>query len=149
MRLFVRNCVFTAAKVGECDYMGAGMKQLLFVLLTITCSVSSAKWTVADLDHEKGEYDFVDKDTIRRDGNLAKMWVMTRWVEPQKDVWGRFDEATMLVLYDCYNEKSQLLSLTYRLKSEPVFTADVSPKWSFLQPGTVGYRRLSIACGRE
>lgn len=134
----------------QCDYKGAGMKRLLFVLLMMTCSVSRAEWTFFLVNEREGEYVFIDRDRIKRDGSFARMWEMTKYDKVQKDDWGLFDEETVLVQYDCVNERSILLDLKFRRNGTVIFSANTdNSRWRYVQPGTRGFGKLEIACGKK
>ena len=59
------------------------MKRLLLgLMLAITATVASAEWTVSGGSDEFIQY--VDRATIRRNGNLVKMWDMADFKTVQK-----------------------------------------------------------------
>ncbi len=126
------------------------MKRILFVLLMMTCSVSWAGRIFFNIDEENGEYHFIDKEKINRQGSFAAMWEMIRFTQIQKDDWGNYDQIILLQRYDCINEKSLVLDLKFKKNSNLVFSAELeNAKWKFPQPGTKGYALLEIACGKK
>jgi hypothetical protein len=126
------------------------MRRLLFLLLMTTCSVSWAEWTFYLVNEKEGEYVLIDRDRIKRDGSFARMWQMSKYDKVQKDVWGLFDEETVLVQYDCVNERSIVLDLKYRRNGTLIFSANTdNARWSYHHPGTRGFGMLEIACGKK
>jgi len=57
------------------------MKRLFFFVLMMVCSVSFADWEIRYVDDDFILY--YDKSTIRRDGVIAKMWVMKNYFTTQ------------------------------------------------------------------
>ena len=84
---------------------------LLGLILLVTATVASAEWTVAERDDELILY--VDKATIRRNGNLVRMWDMTDYKTLQKSAAGNpFLSVKTQREYDCKEEKMRLLAFT-------------------------------------
>ena len=130
------------------------MKRLLLgLILLVTATVASAEWTVAERDDELILY--VDKATIRRNGNLVKMWDLADYKTVQKSAAAGeyYLSGKVQMEYDCKEEKKRLLAFTNfsgKMGSGKVVYSDSFPgKWSPISPGSVGEALWKIACGKK
>lgn len=85
------------------------MKRLLFVLLMMICPVSWAAWDFVFEDEEIAFYS--DKSSIRRTGNISRIWSMMDFHEIQKSQMGVSYKSTKnLFSFDCKSEEGALIS---------------------------------------
>ncbi len=118
---------------------------LLIALLFVSGS-ASAQWVKVDWTNDMSVY--IDPTTIRKDGNLRKVWQLQDLKERDKDgeLSRRFRSE-----YDCKNERRRLLS--FSTHSEPMAngmslyqsTAD-STQWNDIPPRSVAETVLKIVC---
>ena len=89
------------------------MKRLLMgLLLVMTATAASAEWTRVDSKDEFISY--VDRATIRRNGNLVKMWGLADYKTVQKSAstGASYLSSKAQDEYDCKEEKWRLLAFT-------------------------------------
>ena len=136
------------------------MKRLLLgLMLLATATAASAEWTRVDSNDELIAY--VDRATIRRNGNLVKMWDLkdNKTVEKSAAAGGGFSFSSLPPSekaqqeYDCKEEKSRTLAFTWfggQMGSGKVVFTDSDPgKWRPIEPGTIGATVWKIACGKK
>ena len=130
------------------------MKRLLMgLMLLVTAGAASAEWTIVDGGDRFIHY--VDRETIRRNGNLVKMWDLKDYLTVQKSATGfsyLSDKAQQE--YDCKEEKSRLLAFTdfsgQMGNGNVVYSnGNVRDEWSPIQPESVGEAKWKIACGKK
>ena len=129
------------------------MKRLLLgLMLAMTASAASAEWTIA-----VGHDDFilyVDRATIRRNGNLVKMWDLFDYKTVQKSAGDAYLTQKSQREYDCKEEKERILAFSWfdgqMGNGKVVFSlSETSMKWSPIEPGSVGETLWKIACGKK
>ena len=135
----------------------AGLSELQKVnmsrlLLTIVLSVIStsvlAEWTLVNSEDSFESY--VNLDTIRKDGDKAKIWNMINYKVRN----GRpYLSESSLLAFDCKEETLRVLSLN-RFKKEmgmgEVTSSDNSPgELVYVSPGSYGEKLLKTACGKK
>ena len=136
------------------------MKQqlLMGLMLLMTATAASAEWTWISVNNEFNV--FVDKATIRRNGNLVKMWHLVdyRKVVDYREVIKTFTGDPYLSQkiqnqYDCKEEKSQSLGSTSFSGNmgggNPVYSVSNTSEWSSVSPESVGEALWKIACGKK
>lgn len=87
------------------------LKCLVGVLaLFLGCPVALAEWReIAQFDD--GMRVYVDRQTARRDGDLAEVQHLVRWAEPQQEEGQAPYRSTVVrTLYDCVNKRERYLS---------------------------------------
>ncbi len=129
------------------------MKRLLLgLMLLATATAASAEWTrVYDNDQL---IHYVDRATIRRNGNLVKMWELMDFKTVQKDAADKsFLSIKAQSEYDCKEEKSRILAFTWfdgKMGSGKVVVSGTDPsKWSPTAPESVAEAMWKIACGKK
>jgi len=64
------------------------MKRLLFVVLLMVCSVSWAEWEFLSKSSDGKQKVYVNKSTIRKNGAISRMWVLTDFSQVQTNAGG-------------------------------------------------------------
>ena len=130
------------------------MKQLLFVLLMMTCSVSWAEWELTQLNDTEVMYH--DKSTIRRNSAIARMWTMTDFLEKQLESGKPYKSQITQFSYDCKSETAKLITTTIYSGSKgqgvvvsSYFDKDNLQSWNPVVPGSLGEHEWKIACGKK
>ena len=128
------------------------MKRLLLgLMLLVTAGAASAEWT--RLSETDNYIYYVDLATIRRNGNLVKIWTLADFKAVRKNAGKSFLSEKSQSEYDCKEEKSRILAFTWfdgKMGSGKVVVSDSDPgKWSPIQPGSVGEALWKIACGKQ
>lgn len=120
---------------------------LLLLSLFVTGS-AWAEWKVVD-ETEKAFF-YIDPATIRKEGNLRKVWEITDLKTRETDVAMSKRARTE---YDCKNERWRLLALsTYSesmVKGKELFNMRGGPTdWSDIPPRTAVETTLKIVCAQ-
>jgi len=103
-------------------------------------------WSLVDTN-ARGDEEFIDYSTIRRDGDLVTLWQKTNYKRPTQ-----FGDRSIRVQYqyDCRNEKSRILVITGF--TGPDLTGDITGSettptaWKPAQTGDVLAAKLRSAC---
>ena len=125
------------------------MKLLSFFVLATTCFPSWAEPQIIFFNKVTEDTLLPDKTTIKRDKATATMWILSKYPRPQTDDWwGVFDQAYVLVQYDCKTLKSAFLEAKFQKKDGSlVFSTQAGVlRWRTQQLGSTGYKHLAIAC---
>jgi len=131
------------------------MKRLIFAVLMMVCSVSWAEWELIGKDFV-GDFIYCDKSTIRKNGAISRMWVLTDFSRPRKlDSTGdRYMSGKEFWAYNCREEKFAVISIIQH--SGEMGGGDVvwsgtwqerDWKWRPVPPGTTAEATWKIACG--
>ena len=129
------------------------MKQLLMgLLLLVTAGTASAEWTAVGDSDEFIQY--VDRATIRRNGNLVKMWDLADYKTVQTVAGDSYLSAKSQWEYDCKEEKMRQLASTWfdgQMGNGKVVVSngDVRGEWRPIAPGSSGEALWKIACGKK
>ena len=128
------------------------MKQLLLgLMLLVTAGAASAEWTSVGASAVYIAY--VDKGTIRRNGNFVKMWDMSDYKTVQTVAGDSHLSSKDQQEYDCKEEKVRLLAFTNfsgQMGSGKAVYANIDGgKWSPIAPGSIGELLWKIACGKK
>ena len=123
-------------------------KTLLLALMLGTCSAWAEWVSVKDSNNVKN---YIDPATIRKDGNLRKVWQLQNL--KQRDTDGAMSRRVRIE-YDCNGERYRLL--TASTHSEPMasgkglITTDFGNRnpWSQIPPGTASETVLKIVCAQ-
>ena len=128
-------------------------RQLLGLMLLMTATAASAEWTRVGSNDDFIQY--VDRATIRRDGNLVKMWGLKTFkaVQPGTDGYPYLSTKVQSE-YDCKEEKSRILAFSHfsgQMGNGKVglFDNDIGEKWSPISPGSADESLWKIACGKK
>ena len=128
------------------------MKRLLMgLMLLVTAGAASAEWTVAGGNDQFVQY--VDRATIRRNGNLVKMWVLSDLKTVQTDAGDSYLSSKAQNEYDCKEERSRILAFTWfsgKMGNGKVVYSDSDPgKWKPISPESIGEIKWKVACGKK
>jgi len=123
-------------------------KYLIALLMLISCS-AWADWVYISESSNGGKF-YIDPETIRKDGNMRKVWELQNY--SSKDKYGVSSLKTRYE-YDCKKERYQ--SLTISLHSETMArgtTIQVKTfpdgDWTDIAPNTIVDTILQIVCAR-
>ena len=128
------------------------MKRLLLgLMLLVTAGAASAEWTRAGGSDEFIQY--VDRATIRRKGNLVKMWDLKDYKTVRTVAGDSYLSDKAQQEYDCKEEKKRVLAFTNfsgQMGSGKVVYSDNDPgKWVPIYPGSNGEMLWEIACWKK
>jgi hypothetical protein len=126
----------------------------LITLLVLSSAPAYAEWEVISSSKDLGGHTaYVDPDTIRRKGNLAKMWVLFD-LKTERTLAGiTFLSSKGLGEYDCTEEQSRTIaSYQYagQMGNGEIVDSNIDPrKWEPIIPGSVNQALLKVACGKK
>lgn len=128
------------------------MKTIMATLCTLFLFISfnaMAEWTEVGSDNIGGDY--VDLASIRKKGNLVKIWVLTDYNTTQHIERRAFLSGTSQLEYDCKKKQSRTLAITTFSgnigKGQVVDSIDANKVWHPVQPESIGETGWKIACG--
>lgn len=127
------------------------MKRLLLgLMLLLAATAASAEWT--DVGDSDEFIQYVDRATIRRNGNFVKMWDLKDYKSTQTAAGESFLSTKSQQEYDCKEEKRRLLAFAWFSgqmgNGKVVFSNNDPAKWAPVQPGSIGETLWKIACGK-
>ena len=128
------------------------MKRLVLgLMLGLTATAALAEWSPASDNDEFILY--IDIATIRRNGNLVKMWELMDYKTMKKSVSGPFYLSSKIQSeYDCKGEGVRILAYSLfrgKMGNGNVVVSDSDGgKWEPIRPGSVGETLWKIACGK-
>ena len=127
------------------------MKLLIAALLAVFSTGAMAEWTYLTSSEDNDRDVYIDKTTIRKRGNVAKMWELKDYKAPQKEVGGSYLSDRLLYEYDCVEVRYRLLAIT--LFSGNMGSGQVTfnhqydnNKWADIAPDTVNMELWKAAC---
>lgn len=127
------------------------MKLLIAALLAVFSTGAMAEWTYL-ASREDNAFDvYIDKTTIRKRGNVAKMWELRDFKAPRKEASGSYLSSRMLAEYDCVEIRQRLLALTdfsgNMGSGQIIFNHQYdNNKWADIAPDTVNMELWKAAC---
>ncbi|MGZ8983615.1 MAG: surface-adhesin E family protein [Methylotenera sp.] len=123
-------------------------KVILMLLLAVMSNSAMAKWIYVAGSDESSFY--ADISTIRKSGNIVKMWTLSDKNENSND--GKWQSYKSLGEYDCKEEKTRSISKSSFSKNmgggEVLYTSLIG-KWSPIPPNSIGAGLWKVACGTE
>jgi hypothetical protein len=123
------------------------LKALLFLITVFTSSNSLAQWEVYGDSPEAFLY--IDYSTVRKDGNLRKVWELQDRKQRHKD--GELS-LRIRVEYDCKEERYRYLSATSHssqmAQGNLVNTQTGPSNWIDIAPRTVTEDKLKKLCSK-
>lgn len=83
-------------------------KCVLVLVLLLTMLPAQAQWTGVDIAGKPGETHYFDPDTVRKDGQFRKVWVLSSYEEKQK---GGHHAVKTLYEFDCTRNKARSITM--------------------------------------
>ncbi len=131
------------------------MKRLLFATLMVVCSVSWADWVYEN--NTDSFIIFLDKSTIRKNGNIAKMWELKDFFVAQTDNdWKKFKSSKVRRAYNCREEKIAVIAVIDYSGSmgvgDVIASVDLKESnwnWFSIVPDSLGEDQWKIVCGKQ
>ena len=125
---------------------------LLTLMLACVSSVAMADWTFYGSNKDSDLY--IDFQSIRKDGEIAKMWFMEDYRGVKKISYGRsFLSATTLGEYDCKEKRVRTDSFAIysdeKGGGDVVFTSKIKMDWEPIVPASLGEILWKNACGKK
>ena len=132
-------------------------KLLLTILLTFISLNAMAEWTlVAASTDDSPDFFYMDKRTIKREGNKVSAWTLTNYANP-KDFSGKlYLSIKSKSSYDCRDETEKILSIVWYEESngKGKVIDSFHPKANELEtrvivPDTIGAMLMNLACRKK
>jgi len=96
---------------------------------------------------------YVDPDTIRRKGDLVKMWQLYDFKTVQTVAGDSYLSSKNQSEFDCTEERSRTLAYTWFSgnmgSDKPVYSNSDEGKWSPVEPRSVCLTLWKFACGKK
>lgn len=127
-------------------------KAILMMLLAVVSSSAMARWVKVAGNETNTTY--ADSATIRKAGNMAKMWSVFDYKTPVAlDNGKRYMSTRAQFEYDCKEERMRPFAVSFHSKNmadgEVVYSAFDPGNWGPVPPGTVNDTLWKIACGKR
>jgi len=125
----------------------------LITFLVLSSGVPAlAEWVLVSVS-DPGMTTYVDQDTIRRKGDLVKMWSLGDYKAIQTEEGISFLSIKVQGQYNCATELDRGLSLTifsgHMGGGDVVYSGANEQKWKPIIPGSVGQTLWKFACGKK
>jgi len=130
-------------------------KVIVMLLLAMLSSGAAAEWVKVGNTSAKGGVEiYVDPATIRRSGNMVKMWAMYDFKTEQVDRGERYLSSKSQDEYDCKGEQWRRIYFTWHsekmTRGDVVYSYDgIASNWEPVSPGSVNERIWKLACGKK
>lgn len=122
----------------------------LITLLVLRSEPAYAEW-VAVNEVPSGVTAYVNPDTIRRKGDLVKVWALTDYTTIQTVADSSFLSSKAQDEFDCAEERQRELAVTWFSgnmgNDNGVWNNSDETKWRPVAPGSVGQGVWKFACG--
>ena len=122
------------------------MKQVAFALLLLASASAEAEWKF--VDSNEGGNIYVDFATIRKQGNVAKVWVLVDWTAPRRLENGKqFSSMKVQQEYDCGEKRYRTIFASFHSGSMGTGeVVDFDPGVGQWIPASEGF--LKVVCKR-
>lgn len=129
-------------------------KLVLALVISLLSSNAVAVWEYMSSSPNNTDNIYIDHATIRKSGNLAKMWFLIDYKATQTVGEYSFLSEMRQLEFDCKTEKTRVTATAFNKENmgrgaTVLYDGDVQGKWNILPPGSVGEQQLKIACGEE
>ena len=130
------------------------MKRLLLItLLVLSSSPAYAEWVTVGGNEEAGVTVYADPGTIRRNGNLVKVWHLNDFKTVQIVKGNLYLSIKAQHQYNCTENRERILALTKfsgNMGSGKVVYKDSNKgKWRPVAPGSVSHDLGKLACSKK
>lgn len=130
------------------------MRRLIVImLLVLSCGPAYAEWVEVSASKMAGVIAYADPDTIRRKGNLAKMWSLFDIKTTQTGGVNSYLSIKAQQAYDCAQDRSRALAYTKFSGNmghgAEVYSVSVEQTWKPVAPMSVGQELWKVACSKK
>jgi hypothetical protein len=130
--------------------LGGVMRNAALFLLAIVSSSAVAEWVA--LDNADNLTAYADPATIRKTGDIVKMWTLFDYSKPFKAVAGLkpYISTRHQFEYDCKEERLRMLTASghskHMAEGEVVYISTDPKDWMPVPPGTINETLWKFAC---
>lgn len=125
----------------------------LFMLLMLSSQSVYAEWILVSGDDEAGLKVYVDPATLRRNGNLAKMWQLYDYKTVQTVAGDSLLSMKRFNEYDCTEERTRMLGYTWFSgnmgNGNVVYSTTEHQPWEPVVPRTINRTLWKVACDKK
>ena len=126
---------------------------ILIMLLVLSCGSAYAEWVEVSANKKAGVIAYADPDTIRRKGDLVKMWSLFDLKTTQIVGGNSYLSIKAQQTYDCAEDRSRAVAYTKFSGNmghgAEVYSASEQEKWKPVAPMSVGQELWKVACGKK
>jgi hypothetical protein len=124
---------------------------LMLIVLLLSATSARAEWTQVSESDDLTFY--VDFSTIRRSGNLVKVWQMVDFKTAQSALGRTFLSSKSQGQFDCQEEQYRIVAVLFYSKNmgagEVVHSASDPRKWAPVVPQSNGETLFKIVCDKK
>ena len=124
---------------------------ILMLLLVLSTAPAYAEWVRVSESAEATVY--ADPGTIRRNGNLVKMWNLYDFETIQTNADSSFLSSNGQGEYDCAEERRRGLAFAWFSghmgHGKPVYSNSDEQKWRPISPGSIDQTLWKFACAKR
>ncbi len=125
----------------------------LITLLALSSGPAYAGWVLTSGDDEAGLTVYVDPDTIRRNGNLAKMWQLYDYKTVQTVAGDSLLSFKRFNEYECTEERTRTLGYTWFSgnmgRGPVVYSTAEKLQWEPVTPRSINHTLWKVACSKK
>jgi hypothetical protein len=125
----------------------------LITLLVLSSGPVYAGWELTSGDDETGLTVYVDPDTIRRKGNLVKMWQLYDYKTIQTVAGDSLLSIKRYNEYDCTEERTRMLAYTWFSgnmgSGKVVYSTPDEQQWEPVIPRSINRTLWNVACSKK
>lgn len=127
------------------------LRKLVILMLTLTCVSAHAGWSRISY-FDQGDF-YIDRDTIKREGDRREVWSMLDYRSPQMDASGKIYRSTRSMLqFDCTHKMARAVHMTFfsgsRLGGNEISKMGSLKEWAAVPPDTPIREILKLVCAR-
>lgn len=126
---------------------------LLIILLFLSSSPAYAEWVKVGAADSYNYTAYIDPDTIRRKGNLVKVWKLRNHTTIQTIAGKSYLSSKAQTEYNCTEEQSRILVVyvySGQMGNGAQVGYDTDPtKWRPVMQGSVDQAMWKVACGKQ
>jgi hypothetical protein len=130
------------------------MKRLLLItLLVLNSGPVYAEWVLTSGNDDAGLTVYVDPETIRRKGNLVKMWQLYDYKTIQTVAGDSLLSIKRYNEYDCTEERTRMLAYTWFSgnmgSGKVVYSTPDEQQWEPVIPRSINRTLWNVACSKK
>jgi len=126
---------------------------LLLIVLVLSSGPVYAEWVLTSGDDVTGLKVYVDPDSIRRKGNLAKMWQLYDYKTVQTVAGDSLLSIKRYNEFDCTEERTRMLAYTWfsgnMATGKVVYSTPDEQNWEPVVPRTINRTLWKVACDKK
>ncbi len=125
------------------------MRILISLLIVLVAAPAWAEWVKTWESKSSGTITYFDPDTIRKDGNLRRVWVLQ-----ELRIRGKNGEMSRRALweYNCPEERFRSLQLSFHTdpmaKGSTLLSDNDPSDWQYIPPSTGGTVLHKLVCAK-